>query len=357
MSTRWSYGPDGLRERPVTRWSDAELLPRWRDLQPLLIRSAGVVGLVATILAVVSSDALRFGADAPPPGRAGESAELTTAMDTPVVAAASELRAEVAPEPIASARMTMASVDATAPQAATIETLAPPVLPAAPELQAERVPEPAASAPTTIASVHEPAGQATTSETHAPPIVPEMPDLRTERTLVPATSAAPLTTASVPDPEAAKAIGGPMIAVHDAPATIPVATLASADETGLVSDTVPSIWTSSAAICPRDWVSAAQAEGSELGSADCAATAELIASVADADQTELEEAAAEHAQNLALAPRIPLPRPDIVPVVKPVRVSRSSSWPAEPPPNCGAGQHAKWHFVDRKAGTKEWYCK
>jgi hypothetical protein len=32
-------------------------------------------------------------------------------------------------------------------------------------------------------------------------------------------------------------------------------------------------------------------------------------------------------------------------------------WPDEPPPNCGAGKRAKWHFVDRKAGTKEWYCR
>jgi len=43
--------------------------------------------------------------------------------------------------------------------------------------------------------------------------------------------------------------------------------------------------------------------------------------------------------------------------VKRVRVSRASSdWPAAPPPNCG-GKHAKWRFVDRKAGTKEWYCR
>ena len=41
------------------------LLPRWRDLQPLLLRSAGVVGLVATIMAVVSSDALHLGSEDP----------------------------------------------------------------------------------------------------------------------------------------------------------------------------------------------------------------------------------------------------------------------------------------------------
>ena len=65
MSNRWSYGPEGLRERPGKRRSEAELLPTWRDLQPLLIRSAGVVGIVATILVVVSSDALRFAAEEP----------------------------------------------------------------------------------------------------------------------------------------------------------------------------------------------------------------------------------------------------------------------------------------------------
>jgi hypothetical protein len=93
--------------------------------------------------------------------------------------------------------------------------------------------------------------------------------------------------------------------------------------------------------------------------ADCAATTELIASVADGDQSAIKEAAADLAESLAmLAPRIPSARPDVVPTIRKVRVARaSSSWPDASPPNCGAGKHAKWRFTDRKAGTKEWYCR
>ena len=73
----------------------------------------------------------------------------------------------------------------------------------------------------------------------------------------------------------------------------------------------------------------------------------------------------EHAQELAaLMPRIPVARPEPPADFKPAqphtrRVSSrsSSSWPDEPPPNCAAGQRAKWRFVDRQAGKKAWYCK
>jgi hypothetical protein len=59
-----------------------------------------------------------------------------------------------------------------------------------------------------------------------------------------------------------------------------------------------------------------------------------------------------------MLPRIPAPRPDVVPVIKPPRVSRASSGSAlGPPPNCPAGQRAKWRYVDRKTGTRAWYCR
>ena len=51
-------------------------------------------------------------------------------------------------------------------------------------------------------------------------------------------------------------------------------------------------------------------------------------------------------------------RPDVVPVIKPTRVARKSSdWPDAPPPDCAAGKRAKWRFVNRSSGTKEWYCR
>jgi hypothetical protein len=102
--------------------------------------------------------------------------------------------------------------------------------------------------------------------------------------------------------------------------------------------------------------------GNDSGT-DCMATAALISPVSTDEQLTLEEAASAHAEMLAALPRVPLPRPEPPPDFEPsnphaTRVSsnRNSSWPDEPPPAC-PGQHAKWRFVDRKAGTKEWYCK
>ena len=88
-STRWSYGPDGLRERPVATWSDSRLLPRWSDLQPLLIRSAGVVGIIATIVAVASSDMLELGGEEPKVVAAVDPATAST-----TIAPAPELQVE-----------------------------------------------------------------------------------------------------------------------------------------------------------------------------------------------------------------------------------------------------------------------
>jgi hypothetical protein len=63
----------------------------------------------------------------------------------------------------------------------------------------------------------------------------------------------------------------------------------------------------------------------------------------------------------ALAPSIPVPDPNAKPQAaeKPKRVrsaAHRADWPDEPPPDCGS-KHARWRFTDRKAGTKEWYCK
>ena len=81
-------------------------------------------------------------------------------------------------------------------------------------------------------------------------------------------------------------------------------------------------------------------------------------------QAALEDAAAEQAQVLAALPRVPLARPDPPSNFKPskphkarvVRAKLNASWPDEPPPAC-PGQHARWRYVDRKSGAKEWYCR
>jgi hypothetical protein len=121
----------------------------------------------------------------------------------------------------------------------------------------------------------------------------------------------------------------------------------------------PSIWLEGAS-CPRDWVAAGTTAGTPSGAAKCAAPTELVAASEESvAQPALKEAVIAHAESLALlAPRIPAPRPDAVPPANLSRVSRaSSSRRLGPPPNCGAGRHAKWHYVDRKAGTKKWRCR
>jgi len=272
-------------------------VPRWRDLQPLLIRSAGVVGIAALIMAVVSSDALRFEPEPLPVGRNSGLVDQQAASAPAITQTLTKLT----------------SADSAAP----------------PEIVG----------------------------TSLPASVPPVPDLRREGNLTPvAEAASPLTTASV-QAQADPAGLSPQIAAAtkdsatsldplSAPAPKPVAAPAAGS-----SD---SAWTDSAANCPRDWL-AGDAEGK---TGTCTPVAEMIAAIPETSQSAIEEAATDQAESLSMVPRVPLPRPDEVPEIKPVRVSRASSGSGlGPPPNCPAGQHAKWHYVDRKAGTREWYCR
>jgi hypothetical protein len=365
VSSRWSYGPEGLRERPATRWSDADLLPRWRELQPILIRSAGVVGIVATVMAVVSSDGLRFGGGIPLIGRNDRAGDASSESigPAPIIAAASELNGEGSRQPVTPAPTRVAAVETLDPSAPGAVTPPPPITPpavatttssaasAVHDLRTEKAPEPA---PVALASLR-PAAQAKAEPDSAPaPAASPLAELRTNKMQPSPDSSAPLTTASV-SARGNVSDNQPFSATFVAPATISAASPAvsvAAD----TNDGRSLIWPDGAATCPRDWVGDAAKAASAT---DCAPTIELIASIADGDQSALEEAAAMRAESLAaLAPRIPLPRPDVMPVVKRVRVSRASSnWPAAPPPNCGAGKHAKWRFTDHKAGSKEWYCR
>lgn len=351
MSSRWSYGPEGLRERPATtRWSDAELLPSWRDLQPLLIRSAGVVGIVATVLAVVSSDALRFGSEAPAERRNERPADLSAAEApiAPVIAAVSDLQAEgsaVAPAPIEPAPPELVkavAVENPDPPAPSIEPPAPSHEPAVADLRTGTMPAPAvdASAPFTTSSVPAPTAPVASE---ANPVLAVSAFAST----APSGDASPATALATPAEMSLTTLGA-----FDAPPN-------DANE----ADDAPSPWPEDAANCPRDWVAPDATESSSGSAMDCAATTELIASV-ETDPGALEEAAAQHAEILATLPRVPLARPEPPAGFKPsnphatLRVnSRNSSWPPGPPPNCGAGKRAKWHYVNRNSGAKEWYCR
>jgi hypothetical protein len=397
VSSRWSYGPDGLREREV----EAKLLwPRWRDLQPVLLRSAGVVGLVATIMAVVSSDALRFGG--------GEEPAALAAVDPvtpPIVAPASEFQgapeaaaeeataaapeAATQEEAAASLPQPIVAAPASEPQSATpapimVTTVSIPLetSPAAPdaeiadliganvapgdepELEVPPIGVAAAAEPGPIEqpAVLEAAPSspilATVEQPPSPAVIP-VRELRDATTPAPPTREMAATSSVAPLPEAFASLAPN--ASDEPAAEISLSALRPSDRIAAANPDA-SMWPDGAATCPRDWV---EAEGSrDDGSAACISIDSLFAMVGPEEQSTLENAAAEQATVLAALPRIPLPRPEPPADFKPsnphktVRVnSRNASWPPDPPPNCAAGQHAKWRFVDRKAGTKEWYCR
>ena len=414
VSSRWSYGPDGLRERPVAH---SPLLPRWRDLQPLLLRSAGVVGLVATIMAVVSSDALHLGAEEPAALAAVEpvappvvvpSAELNAALEAatpePVATAATAsppepvtMESTSAPAPVALASATEAAKPAPEPAppapiavatvAITPEPASEPVAELQPDIadfaltapaprdEPEPVLEPVGAAAAEGASLEEPVSAEPTANlsataaaeqpTSAAPIEPAAPvlasELRNEMTPASPTSEVAATASA---PAAREAMASLSPDTDDLPAAeISIAALRQSDAPAAATDPDRLAWPDGAATCPRDWVEPEEGSRAEDISADCMATAALFTPVAEDEQAALESAASEEATVLASLPRIPQPRPeppaDFEPSTphKTVRVSnRNSSWPDEPPPAC-PGQHAKWRFVDRKAGTKEWYCR
>jgi hypothetical protein len=391
VSSRWSYGPDGLREREVEH---KPLWPRWRELQPFLLRSAGIVGLVATIMAVVSSDALHLGGGDEPAALAA-----VDPVDPPVVAAASEVQAtpdeiaaeapaeggpflEAAVEPPVADPAAEAPSTTPAPIMVTTVSIIPDAVPQlsseariadlikadaaaankaelevqpvgveataaeAPTGEAEVSPE--ATPPSTItAAIEQPRGAAA-----APP-----PEPGSETSATPTEVAA--TSAATPSPEAFASLAPH---ANDEPAAeISVSTLHPSDPPAAATTDLIA-WPEDAASCSRDWV---EAEGSrDSGDADCTSIDSLLASVGPDEQSVLEDAAAEEATVLAALPRIPSPRPEPPADFKPsnphkvVRVnSQNASWPPEPPPNCAAGQRARWRFVDRRTGTKEWYCR
>jgi hypothetical protein len=328
VSSRWSYGPEGLRERPATRWSEAELWPRWRELQPLLIRSAGVVGLVAIIMAVASSDAFRLGDGASTTGGAESSAPAPEPVPTPIIAAASELESAGAAEAATAPEQVVAAEEG---ESAPLSVEAPPAIVTAPAVPDLRSDEPAAQ-PAAVAMLSEPHPQPVAENSPAPMETVPIADLRTDRMPMPphfTGASAPLTTASLSASEMALADESPQAVAQPSAAEPALATgtdAASGTETPAPATEQPSIWPQDAASCPRDWVATHTASDAASGDR-CSGTADLIASVADGDRSALQDAAAVRAESLAmLAPRIPLPRPEIVP-----RSSRRRSVSAAPP--------------------------
>lgn len=288
-------------------------------MRPVLLRSAGIVGLAGAIMAVVSGNALFV--DLGGPDRPSLRPTIVDGpASAPVVIAASSGVAEPANDAIA----------ALLPQFSEQETLPP----------REAQPE-------TTASV--------------------IPAERTPPAKVPPVS--PVAVSAAAD-------------AVEPPPSIEAAASKEEETTGEVS----ALWPKDSVECPVDWV-AVTGSGDQQGASDnCRTIASLVQAVAG-DPTTLRKALPEEMLDLvALAPTIPIPnasaapesaedasapseaeqqavaepeaaKSDPAPKPTPVRASRRAGWPAEPPPDCGSGKHAYWHFVQGHHGAKEWYCR
>jgi len=382
VSSRWSYGPEGLREVPIPRRSGAELLPRWRDLQPILIRSAGVVGIVATVMGVVSSNAFRFEEGAQPPGRNDPPVDLAAATDGGAVIVAPPTESVSPPDPALSAATPAvsaapavsptpaASAAESMPQAAAEASPTPVALATVDAMEAGRADPSVAPAADATGAQSAPANEASSAQPSSAD-----PATSTHETAADPAAGAPsrvvaaaATSSEAPPPTTGASAVATLATVEPGrPADMSLADVPAGDPSDDAADGAPSPWVDEAANCLRDWVAADGTKSSAGHAPDCTATEKLIASVSS-DQADLKDAATAHAEDFAATlPRIPLPRPDIVPDIKPdkpakparaTRVSRASSdWPSAPPPNCAAGKHAKWRFTNRQTGAKEWYCR
>jgi hypothetical protein len=332
VSTWQSYGPNGgFGSKRFATGSERRRLS-WRDMQPLLLRSAGVVGLAGAIVAVISSDSLFVGASPEPQSGSALVEELE-----PVAAAAVIGPAESAPEPAE----TPAEPAETTPRAELPELLGP----------ATGVFQPAAYSGGTRAPDRAANMTAPMAPTAAPPsaVPSEAAAVRP--------SAAPAPAPSTPPPQVATAVAAP-------PPFPPAAQAIAAPPSGQADDELEAgegdaaLWPDEAVECPRAWVSVEGA--TETAHPDCVQAAPPLADVAavEEDQRALGEAAVERASEiggLEFVARLPQARPE--PPPKPIRKTvakkRRGDWPSDPPPNCGS-KRAKWRYVDK---VPTWYCR
>jgi hypothetical protein len=344
VSIRPRYGSNGARGRSAYgRPTPEPGRLSWRDMRPVLLKSAGIVGLAGAIMAVVSSNALFVDPGGP---------------DRPSQHAAGEARNDPAPIVIAATSPTPEAAEAD--QIATLlqTNVGAEARPTADAVQPETTASVVPAEPRILPPVSQPVAEAP-----APPPAPS-------NAIADAPSAPPppVETAAVPPPPAA-------------PATVAL-TLATAEPVQPVADKGPTVedrggpvsalWPKDSVECPRDWV-APTVEGND---AKPPAGCETIAALVQPDDNSAEtlsKALPEKVLDLvALAPTIPVPKsanPDATPSdtsanadakpqpkPTPVRANRASSWPGTPPPDCG-DKHAYWHFVQGHHGAKEWYCK
>lgn len=272
-------------------------------MQPLLVRSAGIVGIAGAIMAVIASDTLFVDADDP------------ARQPAPPVA-----RGDLAgPQaPVTLVRLP-ASAELVAPAAGIFE-----VNPARPNPPVEITPvEPAALAQPAAAP-------APVAQTDPAPVS------AADATAAPAMAAAP-------PPQSLSAPPAQPSAPAAAPPTEPQTETAS-------------LWPDAAVACPRDWVAVDGSNASGGPSAGCRDPASPESAALADDQQALDQAALERASEMAalqFVPRIPLPRPDPPPATARRTTAKRANWPADPPPNCGT-KRAKWRYVSK---VPTWYCR
>ncbi len=323
-------------------------------MRPILLKSAGIVGLAGAIMAVVSSNALFVDPGGPPRGEASAPAasEDSSAPPATVFALAN---------PSAGTAIT--------PREVTVVPIVP---------QSPMAPQSVAAEPQAPAEDPVPDQSSGAAQTSAP-----TPTASAPTAIAPATTPAePVQTAAVVAPQAAAdTVASAMPA---SPAADPPTRVAEVDASTTATDPAPSgpaggeardPWTKAAMACPRDWVAVADTESSHDPSVDCPTIAALVEQAPSIDlRGSLAKALPPHVLDVtALAPAMPLPKaqaksdaaqdpattevaPAPTPKPAPVKVSAHPNWPDAAPPDCGS-KHAYWRFVEGHHGKKEWYCK
>ena len=348
LSIRRRHGPIGFDERPAYG-GPRQGWPRWGDVGPILLQSAGIVGLAGTIVAVVSSGAF-FDTDGPE-RQPSQASAVAAAIATPAVAVAMTLDEEPAPAPLQSSTVATTSVPTVRSAGSPTPSFSGRSGTFAPAPGVFTLPSAGALAPPPPASVASPPTPT------QPPALAAPPPVETQVADLSAPSAEPPTPDPVVAPQAAVAVATIVPDLRAAPEATPAEPL----DLGTQAPDLraePTLWADDAEECPRDWV--ADASDAQQVPPGCEPTESLLATVEPAAAHALEDAAIDHAAELGvILPRIPVPRPEPPPdaiVQSAPRSSRGSDWPAEPPPDCGE-LHAYWHFVDRSTGQKEWYCR
>jgi hypothetical protein len=309
-------------------------------MRPVLLKSAGIVGLAGAIMAVVSANALFVDPGGPPRDSTPQIVGPSIVTPAPVVFAASPTVAD-APEDTTAVPHVVTTVpiavDEPGDVAATTPIIQPEPVEAEPEAIETLPPvEPAAPEPAVASGADEASAADATAEVASAPLEPPA--------VAPVDPPATSDTVAAASPETS----ADQVAEGD-----------SDDGGGAAASS--SLWPEEAVECPRDWVKATTTGPSDGSATGCESIASLVRpETASDEENSLERALpADVLEQAVLAPPIPVPgsdaeaKPEAKP--KPVRTSRKNDWPAEPPPDCG-DKHAFWHFVEGHHGKKEWYC-